>query len=126
MIRARLCYRDGHYYFILNDPDKKGKVLSVNMTSYLHTIRRKNSTCILEIADHPCITKKSVINYSDARISLASEIQKDIDLGLIKIEKELISEALLNKILTGLTKSDNLAEEVEDFAKKIFPNLTWL
>lgn len=123
MIRAGLCYKDGHYYFILNDPDIEGKVLSVNMTSYLHTIRRKNSTCTLEIGEHLCITKKSVINYSDARISLASEIQKDINSGLIKIEKDLISEALIDKILNGLAKSDNLAEEVEDFARKIFPNL---
>lgn len=123
MIRAGLYYKDGHYYFILNDPDKEGKVLSVNMTSYSHTIRRKNSTCTLEIGEHPCITKKSEINYSDARISLASEIQKDVNTGLIKIEKDLISETLLHKILNGLTKTDTLAEEVEDFARTIFPHL---
>ena len=49
-----------HMYFVLSEPDIEDKVLVVNITD-INNPAGIDKSCILNIGDHPRITKKSVV-----------------------------------------------------------------
>jgi len=102
--------RTEHLWFVLTNEDENGKFLAVNLTSFeLY----KDKTVVLD-KGHPFITKKSVINYSDATIFDARKIDEIIQKGFAA-KKQSCSVELLREIRDGLLASDESPQETQDY-----------
>ena len=78
-------------------------VMVVNMTTYRNTGREDNS-CILNVGDHPKVTRKSWIKYSESEELLINKLLDDRLNKLIDFEED-ISDELLQRIQDGAKKS---------------------
>ena len=90
-----------HLWFALTDPDSENKFLGVNLTAFELF---KDDTVVLD-SGHPFIAKKSVIQFSDAKLFLVSDIDWLLKNGNAR-KKEPCSSELLQTIRAGLLKSD--------------------
>lgn len=129
MIRAGYCYHDGHLRIVLNDPDLDDYVLVVGVTSVYPNAKRQDKTCVLDKdrdpeKSHPFIEHQSIIDYGRAS-KLKSEIIQDNVNNKYAKAREKISEKLLRRIIEGLSRTDALEREVENYAKLLFPDLNW-
>jgi hypothetical protein len=104
------CHDSGakHITIVLNDP--KGdppSVVVVNLTSWT---RRKEQTVILTPADHPEITKDSVVFYTGAAI-----VAESFEPKFFTDRVAPASPEMLKKIIAGLLISPEVEEEVLNF-----------
>jgi hypothetical protein len=97
-------YDNPHLFFVISDPTKHdGTFIIVNLTGDLF---RAGKECVLNIGDHPRITKESFIAFADAREitpELAQNLQKLIG-KKITMQKSLTT-AVLAKIVTAAKHS---------------------
>jgi hypothetical protein len=90
----------------------KGKVLAVNITDADHC---PDSTCKLNVGDHPCITKPSAIYYKKAREFDAAKIDQELSSGKNAKKLAPCSQQLLNKIIRGARDADDLTARFRDY-----------
>jgi len=103
--------RTAHLWIVLTDPDENGKFLGVNITSYELF---KDLTVILTAGEHPFIVKRSVVQYTDARIFTVENMDLLIGRGFAELREEC-SDALLEKARAGLMKSDHAPQDAQDY-----------
>lgn len=82
-----------------------GKSVAANVTAFKNN--QGDTTCVLEIGEHPRIVKRSVINYNDAQLVDESSLQRLEVFGYI-VKREPASQSLLAKIQEGALKSDDM------------------
>src|SRR5205807_1653002 len=86
---------------IVTQPSE-GEVITVSVTTQ-HT--KSESLVVLQVGDHPFIAHPSVIAYGYSRIRTVEDIENAIRTGSAK-QREPVSEALLQRIRSGLAESD--------------------
>ena len=98
-----------HLRVVISYPEKDSeKVLLVNFTG--HEGEYRDDSCILEIGEHPFITKRTSICYKDASFATVGQLNKLLKLR--KIEKrEPVSSAVLTKILEGADVTEFLTNK---------------
>lgn len=108
---------ENHLFAILNDPCKDGYCLLV-MASSIKDGRSYDNSCILNAGDHPFIKHPTYMVYRLAeewRVPLLiSWIEKKI-----AVEKDRFTNAILDKIIEGLEKSDETRQRVLTYARGI-------
>lgn len=100
--------RGGHRWFVISDV-VDGEVLTVNITDAEH----EDSTCILEPGDHPCVAKLSAVRYRSAKAWPVQELRNN--LALCKVHPNVASPALLQRMIEGGLKSEDLAKKFRKF-----------
>ena len=96
---------DNHFWVVLSDTAKdKERVLVVNWTTLE---AYKEQTCILEIGDHVCITRRVCVYYMGAKIEPLSSLQYAELCNKIEV-KGVLEETILQKIRMGADQSDNI------------------
>ncbi len=111
-------FETSHLYFIITDPNEKGEVIIVNVTSYNSSNSIKlEQTCQLNSGDHPFIKNSSIVNFPKATVTTLDKIRDGINGGVIKERGDYnLSKDLLERIQVGATKS----EGIPDKCKKLF------
>lgn len=102
-----------HLWFVLTDPDSENQFLAVNLTAFELF---KDSTVVLT-GGHPFISKKSVIQYSDARLFSVSDMDMMIRTSRAG-QREPCSAELLKRLRDGLFKSDHSPQEMQEYLKR--------
>jgi len=106
-----------HLYVVLTEPvdtvSRKGCVVWVSWSSVKEK-RFHDGTCILEVGDHPFITKRTWVNYEQAAVVTVEEIRKNLNRGTL-VESDPLKERALSRIVEGLGASDNTPMEVVEF-----------
>jgi len=73
-----------HLYVVLTEPvdtaTRKGCIIWVPWNSVKEKLFH-DGTCILDVGDHPFITKKTWVNYQRAAIVTVEEIRKNLGKG---------------------------------------------
>ena len=95
----------GNHFWVLISPVKNGRVLAVNITDVEHC---PDSPCVLEIGDHPAITKRSVLYYRQAREFEAAKIDTLIAGGVQVRKLADCSNAVLARMIQGAKVADDL------------------
>ena len=90
-----------HLYIILLDPDSNDQTVVVNFTS---ARSHSDTTCCLDVGEHPFIRHPTVINYFDAVISRVSPIEEALTRRLAILHTPCSPE-ILAKIRKGLLAS---------------------
>lgn len=114
-------YSTPHLHFVCNDPvfyPNKGKecVLLVNISSIKQNIPYDNA-CILNMGDHPFITKPSFVYYRMAEIYSIAGIQQQIAEGNYSVREDC-SDTVFQKILGGFDKSGDVKFKIHKFYEK--------
>lgn len=83
---------DKHRWVVISDPAiDPANVLVVNITSYSPF---EDQSCILEPADHPSLTARSVVNYPRARVLSDSDLDSFLEDGLVRLLDPLTPHVL--------------------------------
>tara|TARA_R110002110_G_scaffold265044_2_gene480928 strand:+ start:1170 stop:1571 length:402 start_codon:yes stop_codon:yes gene_type:complete len=104
-----------HLFVILNDPCDEGDCLLV-MVSSIKANRKHDDTCILNVGDHPYITKPSFLLYRMAERVSSRHISKMVSKKYYE-EKENISDVVLERIIEGLFDSDETRGKIIKYAQ---------
>lgn len=96
------------YILLIKLPDDAGynpnSYIWVNITSIKKDDTTYDDTCVLRAGDHPFIKHDSYVRYKGAEIKTEKSLQEQIISGII-VPKEDISDALLERIIQGLSNS---------------------
>jgi hypothetical protein len=92
---------DSHLWMVLSDPDANGECVLVNFTSWRAD---KDQACVVEVEEHPYVTRKTCVNYRDAKICKAADLDALIAASKLRNHSAL-SPALLVRILSAVAKS---------------------
>ena len=91
-------------------------VLLVNISSVKNNTPI-DSTCLLNIGDHPFITKPSFVYYKKAEIFSVTGINQQIAEGNYTVKEDCDNE-VFNRILNGFSISDDVKLKVLRFYEK--------
>lgn len=107
-------YSIKHLFFVISDPTKhNGTFIIVNLTS---DVFRAGKECILNVGDHPRITKESFVSFADAREitpALAQNLEKLIGIH-VTMQKSLTS-AVLTKIVAAAKQSKAIPTDFKKY-----------
>ena len=93
---------DTHLWVVISDPEKDvERVVLVSVTTYEP---HKEAVCLLDVGDHPTVSHKSSIAYSEARITTLETLIALRDAGHLSLQAP-VSEDLLGRIREGVSKS---------------------
>lgn len=91
-----------HLWFIVSDPAFDGEhVVIANFTGFKSW---QDPTCIVDVGDHPFITKKTCVYYAKSKIVTSADLETQLSCGSI-ILGEPLSPDLLKKIRDGAAAS---------------------
>jgi len=115
-----------HLHFVCNEPvfyPNKGKecVLLVNISS-IKLGMQHDTSCVLDVGDHPFITKPSFIYYRMAEIYSVAGIQLQIAEGNYSIREDC-TDTVFEKILNGFNLSDEVKLKVLKFYQSHCPSI---
>ena len=100
-------FRGVHLWVVSSLPDDKtGAVVLVNFTEHRDN---KDKSCVVDVGDHPYITKKSVVEYRRAWVCTPEEqasLKKSLQMH------EAVSPELLQRIQNG-TDSDFIPQKAQ-------------
>jgi len=102
-----------HLWFILTNPDPAGNVLGVNLTSF----ELFKDTTVVLTEGHPFIVKKSVIQYSDAKLFSVVNLEW-MENNSYAQRRETCSAELLKAVRDGLMKSDFTPQEMQTYLQQ--------
>lgn len=106
-----------HLFVVLNDPCKDENCLIV-MISSIKENRKHDDTCVLNKGDHEFIVKPSYVVYRLAETALASHISNMVAKRFYTIKQDC-SETLYDKIVDGLTASDETRPRIIKYADSV-------
>ena len=92
---------------VISDPTQSERVLIVNFTSWRAD---KDQACVLEQGDHPYISKKTCVNYKDAKLCETAKLDELVKNGLMKPHDPLnpgILERIRNSVPDSWISQDN-------------------
>jgi len=99
-------YYYGHHHIVISQPNDADEVVIVNFTGWA---ANKDQSCIVEVGEHPCITKKSVVLYRAAQV-----LDPDAQAAFVRASTKgaNVSQELLTRIQEG-TQSDFIPQKCE-------------
>jgi hypothetical protein len=100
-----------HLWAIISDPDANGSFAAANLTDFENNAGDTN--CIIEVGEHPYVTKRSVIKYGDARLFTEVKLQQ-AEAGRLLVKRQPLSGVLLAKIQNGALTSDDTPPQVSE------------
>ena len=93
---------DSHLWIVISDPEADpAHVVIVNMTSWRSD---KDQACVLDVGDHPYVSKKTCVNYSDAKIHPSDDLARLLTCGKIQ-SHAACSASLLSRIRNSIADS---------------------
>ena len=95
----------GNHFWVVISPTKNGLVLAINITDGRHC---PDSPCVIEIGEHPIVTKQSVAYYRKAREFDAAKIDAFLTAGVQLRRLPDCSPILLARIIAGAKVADDL------------------
>jgi hypothetical protein len=109
-----------HLHVIMNDPvdySKKGgpTVLLVNFCTFDGN-GTHDSTCLLNVGDHPFISHPTYVAYEHACLKLVQPLIAGIGDRRIR-STDPVSERVYERILDGLKKSSRVAQGISAFVR---------
>jgi hypothetical protein len=90
------------------------EVLLVSVTSYAD---EKDSTCILDVGDHPFITHKSCISYRHAKVVPLGALEGYLNRGRLAVQPP-VSQTVLERIIAGLSISKDVESGVKGWLRR--------
>lgn len=112
----RLCNKS-HLYIIIGIDHEKDEAIAVNITEFKVNL---DTSCVLNIGDHPFIIKKSIISYRDIETFKYSRLKTEINL---KDKRDDVSCDLLKRIISGVLKSDQTPKKYKTYFKKLIGDI---
>lgn len=95
-----------HLWVVVSDPERNGdEVLIVNLTECRPW---QDRSCVLDVGDHPFITKRTCVFYAKAQVFRNAELDAKLSSGQIVL-REPIDQAILARIRAGAAISDRIA-----------------
>ncbi|WP_333894959.1 hypothetical protein [Atlantibacter hermannii] len=110
-----------HLFFICNDPVfypklAKESFLAVNLTSIAAGIE-PDSSCLLNVGDHPFVRHPSYVLYRRAEIFGADSVIQRVSAGDIRIH-DPCSEGTFQRILGGFNVSPHVRPVIKNYYQK--------
>ena len=105
-------FAGGHHNFVL-EVCADGAVITCNFTDCLY---HSDWTCTVEVGEHSCITKKSVVNYRQAIYYEPGTAVEALE-RLIESRKEPLSPELLARIRKGALDSPRTSDKIKNALK---------
>lgn len=93
-----------HLYIIVTNPCDESKTLLVTLCS-IKDGRFHDPSCIVEVGEHPFVTKRSYVDYRLSRIVRCDHISKCVA-GWTFTPKADVSDSLFARVEGGIEKSD--------------------
>lgn len=123
-IRPGMCFHltakgseSSHLYVVLTEPaGNPPRVAIANMTSTYVA----DKTVILEIGDHPFITKTSYINYSEATVVPVEQLQNIVEEDPAARHRRDCSPELLKRIRDGVNTSEFVTPKFQKYCEGKF------
>lgn len=103
-----------HLWILLTDVDSNGRILMVNLTS---AKPHSDRTTVLQVGDHPFITRETIVNYGDAIIAKMQHITRAIDASLGE-KREDASAGLLKRLREGFLASPRTKNSLKDYFRE--------
>lgn len=103
---------DGYHLWVVASKVKNGKILAINVTDEQHC---PDSPCKIQLGEHPSISKPSVAYYRKAREFSAAAIDRELQLGAAVVAHAVCSPQLLQKIVEGAFKANDLTRRFLDY-----------
>jgi hypothetical protein len=103
-----------HLFFVISDPEKNGgKFIIVNITG---DEIRAGTECVLVLGDHPWITKKSFLTFTDA-LEITPAIRQNIDalMGTTIKPQPCLKKDILTKIVEAAKASQAIPVEFKKY-----------
>ena len=110
-----------HLWIVVSEIDATTqKAVCVNVT----TLRsHSDTTCVLNVGDHPFVNRPSVIFYQDAREVDLALVERALTLGIknfVCTPHEPCSAVLLKRIRKGLIDSKQTPKGIKSLCKKLW------
>tara|TARA_R110000868_G_scaffold231117_2_gene484465 strand:- start:306 stop:665 length:360 start_codon:yes stop_codon:yes gene_type:complete len=103
-----------HLFIVMTSPTGPlEEVLLFSISTYTGS-KKQDSTCLLEPAEHPFISRPSYVYYRGARIERLPNLMRALDSGLF-VRKEQVSEELFHRIVDGMYRSKAIRPLPIDF-----------
>jgi hypothetical protein len=103
---------DKHLYVVITEADDSGMHILANITSIDPDIPHDKSCC-LAVGEHPFVKHDSYIAYEFAMVRQGLHVDRQVQIGNY-IQKEDATDALVEKIRTGLKKSQFAKRGIKD------------
>lgn len=97
-----------HLFIVCNDTCNLGANLLVNISSVVDLC---DTTCVLDVGDHPFIRYPSFVFYARAVIHRAENLQRGFENGAITPQDDLAEEAF-QRVVDGITVSPDTPQNV--------------
>lgn len=104
----------GNHFWAVISAARNGLVLAVNITDIKHS---PDSPCVIEVGEHPAVTKRSAVFYRKAREFEAERIDEFIAGGVQLRQLPDCSAALLARIIQGAKVADDLTFRFLDYLR---------
>jgi len=102
---------DTHLWVVISDPDRDAeRVVLVSMTTYEDY---KEDVCLLDVGDHPRLSRKTCIAYNEARMTTLEKLRVLQDRGHLIVQAPL-SKEVLTRIRDGVSKSTKIKPKYID------------
>jgi hypothetical protein len=92
---------DSHLWMVISEPSDVEECVIVNFTSWRQD---KDLACVVEIGEHPYITKRTCVNYPGAKRQRVSDLEQLIAANHLE-SREPLSPELLQKIRDAVPES---------------------
>jgi hypothetical protein len=102
----------GNHFWIVVSTVRNGLVLAVNITDIRNC---PDSPCVIEVGEHPAVTKRSVVFYRKAREFDAGKIDLFLAGGTQLRQLPDCSADLLARIIQGAKVADDLTLRFLDY-----------
>lgn len=110
-----------HLFILLTDPVTAEKLVLIVSVSSIKDGVWHDTTCILEVGDHPFITRRSWVNYWTSRIEPAEKLTNGVHRGVL-IPQDMVESHIFQRICKGMFESDHCKPKFRDFYLSTFDN----
>ena len=111
---------DSHLWVIISDPSQSDAVLIVNFTSWRGD---KDQACVLDKGDHPYISRRTCVNFRQAKVCAAAQLDELARAGKM-VHREPLRPEILQRIRDAVPESwiseDNAQMLVEQGLVELF------
>lgn len=110
---------DPHLWVIISDTQQsQEEVVYVNFTTFYEGLPpddpRNDRSCVLDVGDHPFITRPTIIFYGGAHIASVAHLAYRYETGRLKTCRDPVSIPILDKIRLGAANSQHIPPEATD------------
>jgi hypothetical protein len=97
-----------HLWVVISDPEQDpDRVVIVNLTTLRSGV---DESCIVRRGEHGFVSRDSVVNYAESRITRAEDLERLVQGGQLSPSADA-SENLLRRITEGLDRSKRIARD---------------